>query len=209
LRSLFRDAQLRIVETILETSVEEVESSFREIYEDRAPLLRFLADLQVPAPRPFHVAGEYIVNARLRRILAQPRPHLPAIRALLDEAQSAGLALDRTEVGYQAELALEREISVLQDSPEDLDALARLREFVELLDGSPLPVDLWRVQNGYWGLIKATGLAAEAVLEENDEPALGPRPAGGSPPEGTAAHEAWLTEVRALGRALDMEATLA
>jgi len=210
LRSLFRDAQHRLVDTILETNVDEVEAALLEIYEDRAPLLRFLADLGIPAPRPIQMAGEYVVNTRLKRIFAEAHPDLNAVRAALDEASGARLALDRTEVSFHAERALEREISVLRDSPEDLDALARLREFVELLEASPLRVDLWRVQNVYWGLIKATGLAAEAALEENDEPALGPQPSGeGSPAAGTAGRKAWIQEIRALGGALGMEATLA
>jgi alpha-amylase/alpha-mannosidase (GH57 family) len=210
LRSLFRDAQFRIVETILETNVEEVEAALREIYEERAPLLRFLADLGIPAPRPIQMAGEYVVNTRLKRIFDEDRPDLAAVRDILKEAASARLALDRAEVSYRAERALEREISVLRDSPEDLDALERLRDFVELLEESPLPVDLWRVQNVYWGLIKATGLAAEAAIEENDEPALGPQPSGaGSPAAGTAERTAWLHQIRVLGGTLGMEATLA
>src|SRR5690606_22672603 len=60
LRSLFADAQRRIVDRILQGSIAEAESAFTQIYEDRAPLLRFLADLGVPPPRPFTVAAEYV-----------------------------------------------------------------------------------------------------------------------------------------------------
>ncbi|HSR41638.1 MAG TPA: DUF3536 domain-containing protein, partial [Longimicrobiales bacterium] len=209
LRSLFRDARLRIVDTILETSVEEAESAFGRIYEDHAPLLRFLVDLGIPAPRPFQVAAEYVVNARLKRIFGQPSPHLPAIRAALDEAEAGGLALDRTEVGYQAQLALEREMDLLQSRPFDLDAVVRIERFVELLKTSALPVDLWRVQNGYWRMVQAHGLAAEADMARADDPALGPEPVRESPPEGTLEREGWAREMRSLGVTLEMEGTLA
>ena len=60
LRSLFADAQRRIVDHILQASIEEAEAAFADVYEERAPLLRFLADLNIPRPRPFMVAAEYV-----------------------------------------------------------------------------------------------------------------------------------------------------
>lgn len=204
LRSLFRDAQLRIVDTMLESSVEETESAFAEIYEDRAGLLRLLADLEVPAPEPFRVAGEYVVNTRLKRILGQPRPPMAAVQAALDEADGADLELESAEVAFHARLALEREVDDLRTRRPDAGEVARVRRLVEVLDGSPLDVELWDAQNAYWRLLEAVGLYRAEEMVPEDEPHLGPRPRAGEaePPSSEASRASWLEEIRALGEAL-------
>ncbi len=185
LRSLFRDAQRRIVDRILETSILEAESAFARIYEDRAPLLRFLADLEIPQPRPFVVAAEYVLNMKLRRILAYEEPHLPAVRATLEEARSTGVTLDAEAVGYAGQLALEREMVHLAATPDDAPRLARVLDMTRLLLASELPLTLWRVQNLYFEIYRDRA----RTLEERSGP-LEP------------ADARWLAAFRDLGAAL-------
>jgi hypothetical protein len=68
IRSLFRDQQRRVLNTILGSSLSEAEAHYREIYELRVPLMRFLTDLGIPLPRAFQAAAEFTINGDLRRI---------------------------------------------------------------------------------------------------------------------------------------------
>ena len=51
LKSLFRDEQQHILNTILEATVSEVEAANRRLFEQNVPLMKFLADLGVVQPR--------------------------------------------------------------------------------------------------------------------------------------------------------------
>ena len=73
LRSLFRDEQKRILEILLTSTLEEVESSLSAIYENQASLLHFLTQSKLPRPEALTVAATFAINAGLRRALqAEP-----------------------------------------------------------------------------------------------------------------------------------------
>jgi alpha-amylase/alpha-mannosidase (GH57 family) len=171
LRSLFSDAQRRIVDRILQTSIEEAESVFTRLYEDRAPLLRFLADLNVRAPRSFTVAAEYVLNVKLRRVLEHPDPQLHAIRAALDEALATGVPIHAESAGYVAGHTLEREMERLVEAPRDQRRLQRMIDLVGVLTASPLPLNLWTVQNRYFELLRQLAPAIRAQAEAGDQDA--------------------------------------
>jgi alpha-amylase/alpha-mannosidase (GH57 family) len=159
LRSLFRDAQRRIVDQILEASIEDAEENLTRLYEQRAPLLRFLSDLQIPQPKPFKVAAEYVLNMRLQRIFRQPDPKLQAVQATLEQVRSTGIELEAKDLSYAARRALERIAERLEWEPKDVRNLRKLREMSELVLPPPLEVDPWRVQNVFYRVVH--GLVAE------------------------------------------------
>jgi alpha-amylase/alpha-mannosidase (GH57 family) len=196
LRSLFHDAQLRIVDTLLESSVEAAETTLGELYEERGPLLRLLADLGVPAPRPFALAAEYVLNLRLARILAQERPRLSAIRAVLEAFLSAAVVVDTERAAFQAEGTLERLVMSAEGSAEDAATLALVRDVVAELDGAGIQLDLTRVQNAFWRHLQVAGPLPPSGDGDPVESPEGPDAA--APP--TAAE--WRRELEALAATL-------
>jgi alpha-amylase/alpha-mannosidase (GH57 family) len=62
LRTLFRDEQRKILRRILGDSLESAEAAYRQVYENHAPLMRFLADLRIPLPRSFRTAAGFCVE---------------------------------------------------------------------------------------------------------------------------------------------------
>jgi alpha-amylase/alpha-mannosidase (GH57 family) len=185
LRSLFRDAQRQILDQILETSVEEAEETLTRLYEQRAPLLRFLADLTIPRPRPFKVAAEYVLNSRLQRIFRQPEPRLQAIAAILEQVKSTGVELDVREVGFAAKRALERLAERLQWDPKEARHLRRLREMAELVLPPPVHANPWRVQNVFYRVVRDMSPEQRRAAEA-----------------GSASAREWLEEAERLGQVL-------
>ena len=69
LTSLFADEQHRILRTILDHTLAEMEDSLRKIYEDHASLLHFLTESGMPAPPALALAASFAINASLRRAI--------------------------------------------------------------------------------------------------------------------------------------------
>src|SRR5262249_15982087 len=67
LKSLFRDDQRRILDSILRNTLRDVETNLRSIYDHHAPLMRFLHDVNVPSPKALGMAAEFVINSSLRR----------------------------------------------------------------------------------------------------------------------------------------------
>jgi alpha-amylase/alpha-mannosidase (GH57 family) len=186
LRSLFRDAQRRILDQILEASVEEAEQTLTRLYEQRAPLLRFLSDLNIPQPEPFKVAAQHVLTTRLERIFNQPEPKLQAIQATLEQVRSTGIELHTGEVSFDARRAFERVAERLEWEPKTPRNLRRLRELAELLLPPPLDVNAWRVQNVFYRVVQ--NLAPEMARRADTD----------------AAAREWLEEARKLADALSV-----
>src|SRR5581483_45072 len=94
LKSLFRDEQRKILGIIMDTTLAGISSSLRQIYEEHAPLMRFLSEFNAPMPRVLHMTAEFVVNSSLRRAFEEQDLDLDRIRTLLDVATRERIALE-------------------------------------------------------------------------------------------------------------------
>ena len=156
LRSLFRDEQRKVVDRILEQSSSDAEMVYQRLYERRAPLLRFLADVGIPVPRVFGVAAEIVLNNQLRRLVREESPSMKHIIAALAEAEAGSVPLDVAGLGFAMRETLIRAADELRASPDGLEPLRRLAGLVGLAVVFPFEVPLWDAQNAYWELLRST-----------------------------------------------------
>jgi alpha-amylase/alpha-mannosidase (GH57 family) len=150
LRSLFRDEQRRVMDRLLRGALRDAEAAYRQIYQHRAPLMYFLADLGSPMPRSLKAAAEIVINNQLERHLCAQSPDVERIRALVDEAMARHIELDGELLGYTFHQTLVRLSSAWTAAPHDLDATERLSGLVKLARALPFYVSLWEVQNACW-----------------------------------------------------------
>jgi len=155
LHSLFPDEQERVVNRILQNSLEDAEQIMGSLYESRMPLMRFLAGLQMAQPRPFRAAGEFVLNTRLERAFRAPEPDPVTLESLFHEARLTGLRVDRDMLGHAAGSALERLLKQMEETPEDLDRTRVARHVIEFVRSLPFSTDLWEAQNTFFRLLEA------------------------------------------------------
>ncbi len=154
LTSLFRDEQHRILDIILESTLLEAETIYRQLYEHHVPLMRFLKDSRMPPPRPLYVAAELILNAGLRRAFEDEELNHEMINTFLEEAGVEGISLDVETLEYSLRKSLERMCDRLLSNPSELASLQELEAAIGLLDSLPFTVNLWRVQNICYDLLQ-------------------------------------------------------
>ena len=152
LKSLFRDEQRRIVDHILESTLQEAEASLRSIYEHHAPLMRFLSGTSFPRPKPLALAAEFVLNAALRREFRKDFLDLSEVRKLLTEAKEEGVPLDSAGLAYLMERKLNGLIEHFQRRPQNLGLLRKILSLLEILKDLPFAVNLWKVENLYYQL---------------------------------------------------------
>lgn len=147
LKSLFRDEQRRILKIILASTLAEAEAVYQNLYQDHAPLMRFIAGLNSPVPKELSAAMEYSINSALRRALGVENLDLARITALLEEAQENNIPLEVTTLEYTLRRTVERSAEQFASDAGDLDALESLLEALRVTTAVPFPVILWAVQN--------------------------------------------------------------
>jgi alpha-amylase/alpha-mannosidase (GH57 family) len=154
LRLLFRDEQRQVVRIILSSALEHADDVYRRLYEEHAPLMRFLSGHGVRLPRGFAVAAERALSTGFRQALAEPRPEVGRMRAILDEAGRAGIALHEDGLGLALEQTLARLSGRLAAKPDDAELIEAFEGVVTLARSLPFEVDFGKAQNAYYELAR-------------------------------------------------------
>ena len=155
LRLLFRDEQQKVLARILSTVLESADGVYRELYEENAPLMRFLSGHGIAQPRGLRLAAELALNTGLRSALQPPGPDPARLSALVEEARHVGVSLHEDGLGLAIDAALERLAEGLREGPAALPRLEELEAVVDLARQLPFEVDFWKVQNVYYHALQS------------------------------------------------------
>jgi hypothetical protein len=184
LTSLFADEQHRILTSILNQTLSEVESSLMRIYEEHATLLDFLGEANVAAPPALAVTASFAINASLRHALEAETYDSSEISRLLRRAEIDHVELDAPLLSFTADKRMKRAMVRLESAVEqqNLNVLHETLAIAESIRTLPMDVNLWQAQNiwndllqrsdsNYWSRewregFRRIGLALNISVEE-------------------------------------------
>ena len=153
LKSLFRDEQRKILDQILASTGQDLESRYRQIADQFTPLMRFLHSIDAPLPPALQTAAVFILNTELRRKFEKDDPDPNRLRRLLEEAQANNVELHREGLGYAIKAYLDRQLVRLAEASENVVLLARTAEIAEIVGTMDIEVNLWKTQNLFFKLL--------------------------------------------------------
>lgn len=189
LKSLFRDEQRKVLGYILESTMSDIEASYRQIYDSHYPPMKFLSELGSPVPKAFHAAAELIINIDLHRAVSSNPVDTEAIRTLINTADAWKVDFDVDGISYDLQENLERMMLDLVSSPGDSAILKNLIDCTALASSLPFNVDLWKVQNLYWSMLQTSYPEYKKAAASNDRQA-----------------EEWINTFLSLGKLLKIRA---
>lgn len=97
LNSLFRDKKRKILNLIMESSLNEAEIVYRQLYDLNAPMIRFFKSSDIPFPQLLHyinTSGSLLISTGLRRVFEQEKLQPDVIESLLKKTELAGNYID-------------------------------------------------------------------------------------------------------------------
>ncbi len=171
-RDLFNEERRAVLARLSEETIAHLEASYRRLYHESRGLMETLRDAEVPVPREFAAAAEFILTADLRRALAAPGALSAAAWDALVELRSWGLTLPDEEFEPLLRARIERR---LRDANGLflVENLADVERTLDFARDAGITVNLWQAQN---------------LFEERFAPRLGAAGgAGGAPGERAAA----------------------
>jgi alpha-amylase/alpha-mannosidase (GH57 family) len=172
LRNLFRDDQRHILSIILESTLVNTEEVYRQVYEEHAPLLLFLKELEVPAPRALAGAAEYVLNASFKREFEENTLNLTRIQNLVDAAKMHGVALEDPMLELTIRSRMERIAEALGKLPSGLDLLRELDALASLLPLFPFEVNLRIAQNIFFQILREMFPVLQKKARRRDKKAV-------------------------------------
>lgn len=187
LRNLFKDEQTEILDMILESTMEDIEAVYHQIYENNAPLLRFLKELGIPRPRALYAAADFVFDHALRRAFEKDELDPESIKKLLGDADLEGASFDATTLEMGVRKKLERLAAQFHESPGELPLLQKLEKATGLLEDLPFEVNIRTVQNKYYAILQQTYPGFQKMIDKGDDRA-----------------EAWIKVFSSLGEKLSV-----
>ncbi|HEY6253621.1 MAG TPA: DUF3536 domain-containing protein, partial [Candidatus Angelobacter sp.] len=168
LKSLFKDEQKRILDLILSQTLEQAETSYREVYRHHGPLLRFLKEMGQPVPDVLRITAEFVLNNDIRRALETDPVDSLRLAMSMEMAKSEGIRLEETGLNFAASKGLARLMERLAQQPGNLELVQRANAQVTLLKMFPFSVNLWQAQNIFYSMMKKN----LPLIEKSADPAL-------------------------------------
>jgi alpha-amylase/alpha-mannosidase (GH57 family) len=158
LTSLFADEQHRILNSILNQTLSEMEDSLRKIYEDHASLLHFLTESGMTAPPALATAARFAINASLRRAIEADAFDTAAVEGLLSRAAADQIELNTSLLSYTTGQRMKRAMirleAAAEGDPSAADALTTALEIAETVHKMPFEVNIWQAQNIWNDLLR-------------------------------------------------------
>jgi hypothetical protein len=147
-----------VIAAVLGDSIRTAEDQLADVYDEHAPLIRWLVAHDLPVPEVLHTVAEATLRRRVLANLRADSASFPALRDQIGEAGDVRVSLDTPEIALAASDGLRRlidRVAAATDSdgtidPEALDTLARAAEVAARMKSS---VDLWFAQNATWRLL--------------------------------------------------------
>jgi alpha-amylase/alpha-mannosidase (GH57 family) len=152
---LLRDKKREVLNLILDSTIEEAEESLRHIFESHYSVMYALKENNIPLPRSFAAAMEFILNADYKRIMEEEELDLERLKKIIDEFKKWGMAPDKSLLGYLTSAKLSTMLGNLQTEPENLSMLQQVDNLLDTLKNFPIDLNLWKSQNVYFTLCQS------------------------------------------------------
>ncbi len=134
LRSLFFDEQARVLAELLSDTKLDVDHSYQRLYEEHAPLMRYLASLGQEPPIAMRHAATFALSSRIEEALHASSPDLAVLRGTLEEARATSTTLDALSMPALARAFVRL---VVEPNERALDVALVLAELLQTLPKAP------------------------------------------------------------------------
>lgn len=144
---LFKDEQRKVLGKILEPTLSQTESTFRQIYERHLPAMQAMTEMRIPLPRPFAIVAEFIAATDISSEIQSDKLDFEKIGRLVEEVRRFSLDLDKKTLGFVASQRINSLMREFAAQPDEVAFLEDIARIFTILADLNLEIDLWAAQN--------------------------------------------------------------
>ncbi|WP_169853070.1 DUF3536 domain-containing protein [Anaerohalosphaera lusitana] len=169
LKHLFKDEQRRIVNEILATTFDEIENSFRHIYEYHFAIMQMLRNMNMPLPTSLAAPAAFIINTDIIRELQQDQIDIKWLKNLVDQSKRLSLKLQDEVLGFETSRKINRLMDDFRENPDNIEDLKLTTELLAALKPTTGSIDLQNPQNIFFEQVRTTYPEMQEKAEKGDE----------------------------------------
>jgi alpha-amylase/alpha-mannosidase (GH57 family) len=153
---LFKDEQRHILYELLETTWQEIESSFRHIYEHNYTIMQIMRGMNIPLPKALSTPAEFILNQDLCLAIQDEEVDISELKKFTEQARLLSLKLEEDILRFEASHKINKMMQKLESSPEDVELLERIAKILQILSTLIDQLDIQTAQNTFFAISKET-----------------------------------------------------
>jgi len=170
LSHLFQDQRREILDQLLKNTWDNIEKSFRHIYEHDYAIISMLRSMNMPLPKALSAPVEIIINKDLIDEIQREQINLDRIQELTREAERLSLSLDKEKLALEASHRIHDIMLTVAAHPRDIERLERAERTVQILRRLAPSMDLHNAQNVLFEVARQHGLQDQASAEAPIQP---------------------------------------
>jgi len=155
---LFRDEKRKILRNVTDRNLEQVESAFRNIFNDNYQLMTGMQRSNIPLPKGYLSAVSFILNHDLNQFFESMELNLGDIKRLayefpkwqVDFSDLPSFALAGGERIYR-----EIQLILAESVSQDTKRIENLTQVIEILQRMRLNINYWKSQNLYYSMLRS------------------------------------------------------
>jgi len=165
---LLRDKKREVLNNILESTLEEAETSLREVFERHYSVMYALKENNIPLPKAFAASMEFVLNADFKKLIEQDEVDPGTLKRIIDEFQKWQLEPDSDSLGFAASKKINDLMSEIRADPENLTLLENTVQLMATLKTFSLDLNLWKSQNLYFSHCQQLGRDMQLRAKKNN-----------------------------------------
>ena len=166
LSHLFLDERRRVLASVIRTTLDRHEETYRKIWEENRKLVHYLREVDVPLPEALAIVARHVLEQQVAAEL-QPLPELGVIPdralAIVSEAQTLGLTLDLAPLRFIMHRAVTQALDAIAESASS-ERVARATALIEGARRLGVPYGHWATQNRFFQLWRERPDARDVLL---------------------------------------------
>lgn len=165
---LFRDEQRKILNQVIEDTIEDIEGIFREIYEHNYPVMQVMKETNIPLPKSLKSPVELVMDLDIRKLLKKEETDLEELQKLVEEVDKWNFELDKVTTRHVLSQKITSLMENLYQNPQNKSLMEETISLIKTVKPLALGPDLWKAQNIYFSIGKQI---LEEMREREDEEA--------------------------------------
>ncbi len=166
---LFKDEQRKILNQVLQNSLQEKTAQMSHTFKQFYPLMQVLKDMSMPLPKVLSTTAEFTLNTELCSELRRQDIDIESLKNIISEIKKWSVELDKTTVCFNAIQCIKSNIIVLTEDYSNTALIEKIQNLLDTLSELRLDLNLWCVQNAYFFLWKKLQPKIKSVSESGDD----------------------------------------
>jgi len=168
IQHLFRNEQQKILDEVLKTTMEQIEGSFMEIYEQHYPLMQLQKELPVRLPKVLSTVVEFVLSHEMCQEIEREPLNLKRIQVLAWELKRWSFARDRDGMSLVTSARLSKLMEQLSWQQGDALFIENIVALLNILNTLKFDVNLWKAQNIFFDLRLTCYAEQKKRVQEGD-----------------------------------------